>query len=391
MKFYGLDDFDFCGKRVLVRVDFNVPLSGGKITDDLKIKKGLTTIHYILQKQPSQLIMISHLGRPEGKYVAEMSLKPVAQRVSELLDRPVALANDCLSDVPEDEIVLMENLRFHTEEEANDEKFAKKLASCAELYVNDAFGTAHRAHASNNAVTRFLPSCAGHLMQKEIENLSKALYPKHPYVAIVGGAKADKITFIRELGQHADKLLFGGVLANTVLKAIGTDIGSSLYDKETLGTAKKLYADLGKKIVLPVDAVVANKFSDDAESKIVDVGNIPNGWLILDIGPKTIALFKAELEKAKTITWTGCIGVFEFARFAKGTEELAEFLAESEAVTIIGGGDSAASIEKYQLEDKMTHIGTGGGATLDYLGGKELPALTALEENFAKFSRVKEQ
>lgn len=381
-----LRDFSFKNKRVIVRVDFNVPMKDGKITDDTRIIESLPTIKYILFQKPKQLILMSHLGRPNGKAVESMSLKPVAAKLGSLLRKKFHLTKDCMLPVSKSEkLVLLENLRFHKEEEANGEKFAKTLASLADIYVNDAFGTAHRGHASNHAITKYLPGCVGFLMEKEIENLSKALNPERPYVTIMGGAKGDKLAMLEHMADKADKILFGGVLANTVLLAAGKNIGVSIYDDTTRKFAAKILEEDRDKIVLPVDVVVASWFKEDAEHKIVDVDSVPDQWLILDMGPKTIELYKQELSKAKTVTWNGPLGVFEFKNFANGTKEIARFLAKSKITTIIGGGDSAAAVVKFGLKDKMTHVSTGGGASLEFLGGIKLPAIEALEDNYKRF------
>jgi phosphoglycerate kinase len=386
MPYRTLKDFSFKNKRVIVRVDYNVPLKDGKITDDNRIVESLPTIRYILKQQPKQLILMSHLGRPDGKPVHSMSMRPTALKLGSLLKKKVHLTKDCILPLPKTEkLVMLENLRFHKEEEANDEKFAKRLASFADIYVNDAFGTAHRGHASNDAITHFLPGCVGFLVEKEILNLSKALNPERPYVTIMGGAKGDKLALIEQLANKADKILFGGVLANTILLAAGKNIGASIYDDTTRQFAAKILREDRGKIVLPIDVVVANKFKEDAEHQVVDVDSVPEHWLILDMGPKTIELYKSELSKAKTVTWNGPVGVFEFKSFAAGTKELANFLAKSKITTIIGGGDSAAAIIKFGLKQRMTHVSTGGGASLEFLSGKKLPAIKALEENYLKF------
>jgi phosphoglycerate kinase len=386
MPYRTLKDFDFRNKRVIVRLDFNVPLKDGKITDDTRIVEAVPTINFILKQMPKKLILMSHLGRPDGKFVASMSLRPVADRLSKLIRMPVALSDDCITtSMPKDCVVLLENLRFHAEEEANDEGFAKKLAAYADCYVNDAFGTAHRGHASNDAITRFLPGCVGFLMEKEIANLSKAIEPEKPYVTIMGGAKGDKLAVFEQFAKKADKMLFGGVLANTILLAAGKNIGASIYDDQTRQFAKKMIDEDSAKIVMPVDCVVGSKFAADADAKVVSVDSVPNNWMILDIGPKTIELYKKELSKAKTVTWNGPIGVFEMDKFANGTKEIAKFLSKAKCMTIIGGGDSAAAIVKFGLKDKMSHVSTGGGASLEFLSGKKLPAIAALEANYERF------
>lgn len=386
MPYRTLKDFNFRNKRVIIRVDYNVPLKEGKIADDNRILESLPTLKYILKQQPKQLILMSHLGRPDGKVVESMSLRPVAARLGSLLKKKVHLTKDCILPIHKTEkLVMLENLRFHKEEEANDEKFAKKLAAFADIYVNDAFGTAHRGHSSNDAITKFLPGCVGFLMEKEILNLSRALEPERPYVTIMGGAKGDKLMLLEQLAGKADKILFGGVLANTILLAAGKNIGVSIYDDTTRQFAAKILQEDKEKIVLPIDVVVAKVFKEDAEHKIVDIDSVPDHWLILDMGPKTIELYKQELSKAKTVTWNGPVGVFEFKNFANGTKEIARFLAKSKMTTIIGGGDSAAAVVKFGLKDKMTHVSTGGGASLEFLGGKKLPAINALEDNYKKF------
>jgi len=386
MPYRTLKDFNLRSKRVILRVDYNVPMKEGKITDYTRITESLPTIRYILKQQPRQLILMSHLGRPDGKVVESMSLRPTALKLGSLLRKKVHLTKDCLLPVSKTEkIVMLENLRFHKEEEANDERFGKRLASFADIYVDDAFGAAHRGHASNDAITRFLPGCVGFLMEKEISYLSKALEPERPYVTIMGGAKGDKLILLEALAEKADKVLFGGVLANTILLAAGKNIGASIYDDTTRQFAAKILRGERDKIVLPVDVVVASKFKEDAEHKIVDVDSVPEHWLILDMGPKTLELYKRELSKAKTVTWNGPVGVFEFKSFAAGTKELGNFLAKSKITTIIGGGDSAAAIVKFGLKEKMTHVSTGGGASLEFLCGKKLPAIKALEDNYQRF------
>ncbi len=389
MPYRTLKDFSFKGKRVLIRVDYNVPLKEGRISDDTRIKESLPTIRYILKQNPKQIILMSHLGRPDGKVKESLSLKPTAVRLGSFLKKKVRLSEDCILPIPKTEkIVMLENLRFHKEEEENDEKFAKKLAAFGDIFVNDAFGTAHRGHASNDAITKLLPGCVGFLMEKEILNLSRGLEPERPYVTIMGGAKGDKLPLFEGFAEKADKILFGGVLANTILLAAGKNIGASIYDDTTRQFAARILEKDREKVVVPIDVVVANKFKDDAEYKIVDVDSVPEYWLILDMGPKTIELYKKELSKAKTVTWNGPVGVFEFKNFATGTKEIATFLAKSKITTIIGGGDSAAAVVKYRLKDKMTHVSTGGGASLEFLGGKKLPAIAALEENCLKFSKI---
>ncbi|MBN1503027.1 phosphoglycerate kinase [Candidatus Woesearchaeota archaeon] len=387
--FYTLSDFDFNAKRVLVRVDFNVPQdSSGNITDDSRIRKALPTINLVLDKNPQQVIVCSHLGRPEGKINSKYSMKPIAQRFKELLGQEVYFESNPeirkLQSLNNSKIIVLENLRFDPGEEAGDREFAEKLASFADLFVFDAFGVAHRAHASVTGVPKFLKSCAGQIMENEVKNLDLT-NPEQPFIAIIGGAKADKIDVMRTLLAKVDKLILGGVLANTFLKARGTPIGASRYDEETLKFAKEIIEQAKNKIVFPLDALLGNNFSADADSKMVDIQNVENGWLILDIGPRTVELYKSLLQQAKTIFWAGPIGVFEFDRFANGTKEVALTLAECKARTIIGGGDSGAAIEKYNLGCRMTWISTGGGASLEYISGKQLPGIVALQDNYKTF------
>ncbi len=382
-------DLDVKGKKVLVRVDFNVPLQDGKVADDTRIKAALPTINYLLE-HGAAVILCSHLGRPKGEYKAELSLKPVAEYLGKLIDAPVKFAEDCIgpkaesaaADLMPGQVLVLENTRFHAGEKKNDPEMAKQLASLADLYVDDAFGTAHRAHASNVGVTDYLPSAAGFLLQKEIQYLGNTIAdPKRPFVAILGGAKvSDKIGVIENLLDKADKILIGGGMANTFFKAEGYDMADSLVEDDALDTAKELLAKAGKKLVLPVDVVIANAFSNDAESKTMDVDDVPAGWRILDIGPKTVTEFDAIITKAGTVVWNGPMGVFEFDKFAKGTFEIAKALANSDAISIVGGGDSASAIQKSGLADKITHISTGGGASLEMLEGKVLPGLAALDD-----------
>jgi len=386
-------DIELNDKKVLVRCDFNVPQDENlNITDDRRIKAALPTIEYILSQNPKKLILASHLGRPKGKVVDKYSLKPVAKRLAEFLNQDVLLLNDCIGEEvvkeiteSKQKIVLLENLRFHAEEEKNDSEFAKKLSLLADVYVNDAFGTAHRAHASTEGVTRFLRSAAGFLLKKEIDYLSKATGEvEKPYYLILGGAKvSDKIPMIENLIDKVDKIIIAGGMAYTFLKAKGVSIGSSKLEAEKLDLAKSLLDEAEKKnvkIVLPIDHVVSDKFDKDAESNITDSETIPDGMMALDIGPKSIELFNNELKDAKTIVWNGPLGVFEMDKFAKGTREVAIFIGKIPATTIIGGGDTAAAIAKFNLDDKMSHISTGGGASLEFLEGKLLPGIEALTE-----------
>jgi phosphoglycerate kinase len=380
-------DIDVEGKRVLVRVDFNVPLDQGEVADDTRIRAALPTIQYLIE-QGSRVILMSHLGRPKGKAREELRLSPVAERLAELLDRPVVMAVDCVGQevrtavdrLSPGDVLLLENLRFHPGEEANDPEFVSRLASLGEVYVNDAFGTAHRAHASTEGVAHRLPAVAGFLMEKELNFLSKALEsPEHPFVAILGGAKiSDKIGVVDNLLGKVDALLIGGGMANTFLKAQGHQVGQSLVEDESLSLARELLDKAGRKLVLPVDVVVADKFDAEAQSQIVSVEEVPAEWRILDIGPATVERFAQELYTAKTVVWNGTMGVAEFPRFAAGTQAIIEMLAESQATTIVGGGDTAAAVQQAGLVEKMTHVSTGGGASLEFLEGKVLPGVAAL-------------
>jgi 3-phosphoglycerate kinase len=392
-----IEDIDVRGKRVLVRVDFNVPQDeAGKITDDRRIRAALPTIQYLIN-QGAKVILVSHLGRPKGKPEdrEKFTLKPVAERLSELLGKPVPLAPDCVGPevekmvqaIKDGDVLLLENVRFHPEEEKNDPEFAKQLASLAEVYVNDAFGTAHRAHASTEGVTKYLPGVAGYLMQKEIEYLGGALAnPKRPFIAVLGGAKVkDKIPVIENLVSKVDKLIIGGGMAYTFLKAQGKEIGQSLLDADSLDFCREMLAKAGDKILLPVDVVVADgnpfeKGPDAVQTKVVSVDAIPADWQGVDIGPETQKLFAEAVKGAGTVVWNGPMGIFEFEKFAVGTRAMAQALADSGAVTIVGGGDSAAAVEQLGFADKMTHISTGGGASLEFLEGKVLPGVAALQD-----------
>ena len=377
------------GKRVLVRVDFNVPLENGEVADDTRIRAVLPTIQYLLE-QGSAVILMSHLGRPEGQVQDDLRLDPVGRRLSELLGQEVAKVDDCVGPEVEratkslqpGQVLLLENLRFHPEEEENDQGFARQLASLADVYVNDAFGAAHRAHASTTSVTEYLPSVAGLLMERELQMLGEALAnPTRPFVAVLGGAKVSgKIGVIRSLLSKVDLLLVGGGMANTFLKAQGLEVGKSLVDNDSLAVARDMLEQAGKRLVLPVDVVVADAFAADARARTVSAEAVPPGWLILDIGPRTVSLFEKKLSTAGTVVWNGPMGVFEFPRFAAGTRALAESLARSQATTIVGGGDSAAAVRQAGLEDKMTFVSTGGGASLMFLEGNSLPGVEALED-----------
>ncbi len=389
-------DIDVAGKRVLVRVDFNVPLDAAlHITDDSRIIAALPTIEYLLNHEAA-VILMSHLGRPKGQVVETMRLTPVATRLSELLMRPVAITKDAIGSeamaraqaLHPGQVLLLENLRFHKEEETNDPEFAHQLASLGELYVNDAFGTAHRAHASTEGVTHTLPGVSGFLVEKELNFLGGALeHPKRSFVAIVGGAKvSDKIAVLERLIDIADIILIGGGMANTFLKAQGLEIGDSLYEESKLDIAKNLIAlaqQKGKKFILPPDVVIADRFAADANHQVVAANCVPQGWRILDIGPDTIQKFRQALGSAQTIIWNGTLGVAEMPAFAKGTNAVIEILIERTrqgATTIIGGGDSAASVEQAGAAKKMTHVSTGGGASLEFLEGRVLPGVAALQD-----------
>ena len=386
-----IEDIDVGGKKVLVRCDFNVPQDEeGNITDDRRIVSALPTIKYLLEHN-AKVILCSHLGRPKGEYNMKYSLAPVAKRLEKLLNKKVPLAKDVIGEdahhlvkeLGEGDVMLLENVRFHKEEEANDMAFSKSLAELADVYVNDAFGTAHRAHSSTEGVSKYLPSVCGFLIQKEIEIMGKALSnPSRPFVAILGGKKvSDKISVINNLINKVDSLLIGGGMAYTFLKAKGYEIGKSICEDDKVELAKELMEKAehnGVKLLIPVDVVVASEFSNDAKKEVVPANNIPADYQGMDIGPETVKLFESELASAKTIVWNGPMGVFEFDNFAIGTNEIARILGALDATTIIGGGDSAAAAEKGGYADKMTHISTGGGASLEFLEGKELPGIACL-------------
>lgn len=382
-------DIDVQGKRVLMRVDFNVPLQDGAITDDRRIRAALPTINYLLE-HGAALIVMSHMGRPKGQVVDGLRLTPVAARLAELLDRPVTKLDDCVGPAVKEavaaaqpgDVIVLENLRFHAEEKKNDSEFAQQLASLADLYVNDAFGAAHRAHASVTGVAEHIPAVAGFLMEKELAALGGALdNPAQPFVAILGGAKiSGKIEVIENLLPKVERLLIGGGMANTFFKAQGYPVGDSLVEDDALEIAKATLAQGGDKLMLPVDVIIADAFEAEAGSREVSVDQVPKGWRILDIGPKTLERFAEVLKEARTVVWNGPMGVFEFPKFAQGTFAVARALAEIDAVTVIGGGDSAAAIEQSGLADKMSHISTGGGASLEFLSGKTLPGVAALDD-----------
>ena len=385
-----LRDVEVKGRRVLVRVDFNVPLEDGAVGDDTRIKAALPTIRHLIDGG-AKTILCSHLGRPKGKPDPKYSLAPVATRLGELLGKKVPFAPDCVGPTVEKlvasmkpgDVLLLENLRFHAEEEKNDAAFARALAALADLYVDDAFGSAHRAHASTAGVADHLPAVAGFLMERELDFLGRALAdPVRPFVAILGGAKvSDKIAVIENLLGKVDALLVGGGMANTFLKAQGREIGKSLVENDKVAVAEKLLREAGSKLLLPVDAVVGDRLDAGAERRTVDVASVPPGWLILDIGPKTIAAFTDRLRGAKTVIWNGPMGVFEMELFAAGTFAIARALAGlSGATTIIGGGDSAAAVEQAGVADRITHVSTGGGASLEFLEGKELPGVAVLQD-----------
>ncbi|MCC6866412.1 MAG: phosphoglycerate kinase [Ignavibacteria bacterium] len=381
-------------KKVFIRVDFNVPMSKeteGVITDDKRIIESLPTIKKVIN-EGGRLILVSHMGRPKGEKNMKYSLRPVAVRLSELLNKPVLFADDCIgestaaivNDLQDGDILLLENLRFYNEEEKNNSEFAKKLSSYGDLYINDAFGTAHRAHASTEGVTKFIKTCgAGYLMQKELEYLSKAVTnPLHPFVAILGGSKiSGKIDVIKNLLGKADKILIGGGMIFTFYKAMGYEIGKSLLEEDKIELAKEILSEAGSKLLLPTDVVIADKFENNASFSTVSADKIPSDKIGMDIGFKTVSAFRDEILKAKTIVWNGPMGVFEMDNFSKGTFEIAKALAEATkigAVTVIGGGDSAAAIAKAGLDKEVSHVSTGGGASLEFLEGKKLPGVEAL-------------
>lgn len=386
-------DIDVTGKKVFVRVDFNVPLDEtNKIIDDTRIKSALPTITYLMHNG-AKIILCSHLGRPKGMFNPKLSLAPVAKRLQELLNHPVAFATDAIgesalsltSNMKEGDIVMLENIRFYKEEESNDDEFAKKLASLADVFVNDAFGTAHRAHASTAGIARHLPSVAGFLMSKEIVSLSKVVYgAEPPVVVILGGAKiSDKIGVISKLITRANVFLIGGAMANTFIVARGGNVGLGRYEEDKIDVAKKILEKAEKlnvKVVLPKDTIVANEFSPKSKTKRVNSFSVPEGFQGMDIGRKTISMFKKEIKKAKTIIWNGPLGVYEFKQFQNGTKKVARAVANSSAVSVVGGGDSVASITELGYAERVNHLSTGGGATLKFLEGAVLPGVEMLED-----------
>lgn len=387
-------DIDVKGKRVLVRCDFNVPMKDGKITDDIRITSAIPTIKYLVENG-AKVILMSHMGRPEGEPNMKYTLKPVAKRIEELMGQNVTFVSS--PTVVDDNVrkaadglqagglMLLENVRFRKEETKNIDTFTKELASLGEIFVNDAFGTAHRAHCSTAGLADYMPTVSGFLIEKEVKFLGNAVEnPERPFVAIMGGAKVgDKIPVIKNLLKKVDTLIVGGGMVFTFYKAQGLEIGKSILDEENLGLAKELLAEakqLGVKLLLPVDCVCAKEFSNDAERGTFDNDKLPGDMMGMDIGPKTIELYKAAIAEAKTVVWNGPMGVFEMENFAAGTRAIAEAMANSSAVTVIGGGDSAAAVEQFGLKEKMTHISTGGGASLEFLEGKVLPGIAAIED-----------
>lgn len=384
-------DIDVTNKRVLVRLDLNVPLdkTEGRITDDRRIRESLPTLRYLLE-HGAKLILMSHLGRPKGRD-EKSSLKPVAARLQELLGRPVIMASDVYGDalvaqtqaMKPGDVLLLENVRFYPEEEKNDPAFARELARLGDVYVNDAFGSAHRAHASTEGVAHYLPAVAGFLMEKELNYLGGALErPRHPFIALLGGAKiGDKIGVIENLLPKVERILIGGGMANTFAKANGQPVGDSLVEEDKLELAREIMAKGGDKLVFPVDWVIADRFAADASAQVVDVNAVPTGWRILDLGPQTIRRYEQELQGAKTVLWNGPLGVFEFPKFAAGTFALARYIAAlPDCTSVIGGGDTAAAVEAAGVADQMSHVSTGGGASLEFMEGRKLPGVEALQD-----------
>jgi phosphoglycerate kinase len=382
-------DVDFKDKKVLVRVDFNVPMKEGAVSDDTRIRTAIPTIQYLLDKGAA-VILCSHLGRPKGGPDMAFTLRPVAEYLGKLMGMEVKFAEDCVGPTAEKaakelkfgEILVLENTRFHPEEEKNDLELAKQMASLADIYVNDAFGTAHRAHSSTEGVARYLPGVAGFLMEKEIKYLGEAVAnPKRPFVAILGGAKiSDKIGVIKNLLAKADVILIGGGMANTFFKAQGYPVADSLVEEEALETARELLKSGNTKLRLPVDVAIGDKFDAESQKKIIQAGPVPEGWRILDIGPDTVEAYGKVIKTAGTVVWNGPMGVFEFPKFAEGTYAISREIAASNAVSVIGGGESVSAVQKSGVADKITHISTGGGASLEMLEGLELPGLAALQD-----------
>ena len=385
-----LDDVDVQGKRVLVRVDFNVPLSDAAVADDTRIRAALPTIQHLIA-QGARVVLCSHLGRPKGERDDSLSLRPVADRLGQLLDQDVQMADDCVGPdvaslvdgLQSGRILLLENTRFHPEEKKNDPDFAQQLATWADVYVNDAFGAAHRAHASTEGVAHHVPvAAAGRLMERELHAISQAIErPERPLVAILGGAKiSDKIGVIERIRDRADTVLVGGGMANTFLRALGVDVGTSLVEEDALNEAERLMDSLSGALVLPTDAIVAPDLGANAERRTVSIDDVPDGWKILDIGPETVTAFNGHLRDAKTVVWNGPMGVFELEPFAAGTIAIARILAELNAITIVGGGESGAAVYQAGVVDQLTHVSTGGGAFLTLLEGRDLPGVAALSD-----------
>ncbi|MGM9928698.1 MAG: phosphoglycerate kinase [Lysinibacillus sp.] len=388
----SIKDIDVKGKRVFCRVDFNVPMQDGVITDDTRVRAALPTIQYLMD-QGAKVILASHMGRPKGEVKEELRLTPVAKKLSELLGKEVAKADEAYGDavkaqiekMNDGDVLLLENVRFYAGEEKNDPELAKEFASLADIFVNDAFGAAHRAHASTEGIAKHIPAVSGFLMQKELDVLGKAMSnPDRPFTAIIGGAKVkDKIGVIENLLDKVDNLIIGGGLAYTFIKAQGYEIGTSLLEEDKIELAKSFMdkaKEKGVKFYMPIDAVIAPEFGENVETKIVDIDAIPSDWMSLDIGPKTTALYADVIKNSKLVIWNGPMGVFEFDKFANGTKGVAQALADSDAYSVVGGGDSAAAAEKFHLADKMSHISTGGGASLEFIEGKELPGVVALND-----------
>jgi len=386
-------EMDLKNKRVLVRVDFNVPLKDGVITDDTRIQRALPTMKYILDQEGASLILMSHLGRPSEDREPQYSLKQLASHLSTVAGVPVTTAPDCIgeeaeklaSELKTGEILLLENTRYHKEEKKNNPEFAKKLAKLGDIYINDAFGTAHRAHASTEGITKFLPSAAGFLMEKECKFFDSVLgNPEKPFVAIIGGAKvSSKISVLESLVSKCTTFVIGGGMAYTFLKAQGYEIGNSLFEEEYLDVAKsflKKAEEAKVEVILPLDHIVASEFAENADAEYINDINIPAGKLAMDVGEKTVAAVKSRIAEAKTVVWNGPMGVFEFDKFAAGTKEVANFVADCKGVTVVGGGDSVAAVNKFNLADKIDHVSTGGGASLEYLEGKQLPGVVALRK-----------